>query len=77
MVKRLKKRRSQVIPVPPTIFLKTFIEKNGGKIRAVYSMVMTIPYMFKFHTKRKHELVVNLYVIEGNKIATKGTLPSN
>ena len=27
-------------------------------------MVMAIPYMFDFHTKRKHEFAVDLYIIE-------------
>lgn len=27
-------------------------------------MVLAIPHMFDFHTKRKHEFVVDLYVIE-------------
>jgi putative methylase len=48
----------------PSRFLKSFIEEHGGEIRAVYSMVMTIPHMFNFHTKRKHEIVVDLYVIK-------------
>lgn len=65
LVKRLKKRGTQVIPVQPSAFLRRFIRKHGGKIRGVYTMVMAIPYMFKFHKKRKHEFVVDLYVIEG------------
>jgi len=67
LVKRLKKRGTQIIPVQPYVFLKSFIRKHGGKICAVYAMVMTIPYMFKFHRKRKHEFIVNLYVIEKEK----------
>ena len=43
---------------------KRIVEKHGGKICAVYAMVMTIPYMFKFHRKLKHKFVVKLYVIE-------------
>ncbi len=64
LVKMLTKRGIRVMSVPPSAFLKNFIEKHGGKIRAVYAMVMAIPYMFKFHRKRKHEFVVNLYMIE-------------
>ena len=67
LAKTLKKRGTQVIPVQPYVFLKSFIRKHGGKICAVYAMVMTIPYMFKFHRKRKHEFIVNLYVIEKEK----------
>jgi hypothetical protein len=27
-------------------------------------VLMTIPRMFNFHTKRKHELIADLYIIE-------------
>jgi len=64
LLERLRKRRVRVVSVQPSSFLENFIEKHGGKIRAVYAMVMTIPYMFKFHRKRKHEFLANLYVIE-------------
>lgn len=67
LVKMLTKRGTRVMSVSPSAFLKNFIEKHGGKICAVYAMVMTIPYMFKFHRKRKHEFIVNLYVIEKEK----------
>jgi putative methylase len=45
-------------------FLRRFIEDRGGKIKSVHKMKMTIPHMFHFHTKRKHEFMVDLYVIE-------------
>ncbi len=67
LVERLKKRGTLVLPVQPSVFLKNFIEKHSGKIRAIYAMVMAIPHMFKFHRKRKHEFVVNLYVIDGKE----------
>ncbi|MEM2971619.1 MAG: METTL5 family protein [Candidatus Bathyarchaeia archaeon] len=66
-IKKLKTRKNGVMPVAPSPFLKRFIEGHGGKIRAVYAMVMAIPYMFRFHTKMKHEFVVDLYVIERDK----------
>jgi putative methylase len=66
-IKKLKAKKIGVTPVAPSPFLKKFIEEHGGKIRAVYAMVMTIPYMFSFHTKRKHEFAVDLYVIERDK----------
>jgi putative methylase len=46
-------------------FLREFIEKRGGRVKTVYSMTMSIPYMFTFHTKKRHEFKVDLYVIEG------------
>lgn len=65
LVKRLEKGGAQVVPVQPSIFLERFIRKHGGKIGAVYAMVMTIPHMFDFHRKRQHEFIINLYLIEG------------
>jgi putative methylase len=64
-VKKLKASGSNIIPVSPPPFLKNFIEEHGGKIKAVYAMLMTIPHMFNFHKKRKHVFVVDLYVIGG------------
>lgn len=58
-VKTSSKRK--IVPSP---FLERLIERNGGEIRAMYSLVMTIPYMFAFHKKRSHQFPVNLYVIE-------------
>jgi putative methylase len=63
-VKSLKVAQDRVRVVAPSPFLKEFMEKNGGKIRAVYAMVMSIPHMFDFHTKVRHEFVIDLYVIE-------------
>jgi predicted RNA methylase len=50
--------------VSPSNFIKRFVESHNGRIKAVYAMLMTIPHMFNFHTKRKHEFVVDLYVVE-------------
>jgi len=66
-VKRLKASKTSVVPVAPSPFLERFIEKHGGKVKAVYATVMTIPHMFHYHTKRKHEFTVDLYVIERYK----------
>ncbi|RLI47418.1 RNA methyltransferase [Candidatus Bathyarchaeota archaeon] len=64
-IKKLRGSGTRFLPVPPSPFLKRFIEKRGGKIEAVYAMLMTIPYMFDFHRKRKHEFIVDLYIIKG------------
>jgi putative methylase len=66
-LKRLKSKESNVISVTPSPFVKNFVEKHGGTVKAVYAMIMTIPHMFEFHTKRKHEFVVDLYVIKGKE----------
>lgn len=63
-IKKLKVSGTNVVPIPPSPFIERFIERHDGKIKAVYAMLMTIPRMFNFHTKRKHEFVVDLYVVE-------------
>jgi len=45
-------------------FIKRFIEGHGGKVTGIFQMKLNIPRLFKFHTKRKHEVVVDLYRIE-------------
>jgi len=73
LVKVLKRGGTRVIRVQPSVFLKNFIEKHDGKVRAVYAMIMTIPYMFQFHKKRKHESLVNLYIID-RKVVSEDVL---
>jgi len=46
-------------------FIKRFIEKHGGKVTGVFPMEIEIPRLFKFHTKRKHMVRADLYLIEG------------
>jgi putative methylase len=48
----------------PSSFLRSFIERNGGEVRATYALLMSIPRLFAYHQKRKHQFPVNLYVIE-------------
>jgi len=67
-LKELKTKQNGLVPVLPSPFLEKFIEVLGGKIKAVYAMMLTIPYMFNFHAKKKHEFIVDLYVIEGKKL---------
>ncbi len=52
------------LQVQPSPFLERFVAKHNGAIKAVYAMLMTIPRIFDFHTKLKHDFVVDLYVIE-------------
>lgn len=47
------------------VFIKRFIEEHGGKTNTIFPMVMEIPRMFKFHTKKKQSIAVDLYIIEG------------
>jgi len=44
-------------------FIKRFIEGHGGKVTGIFQMKLNIPRLFKFHTKRKHEVEVDLYRI--------------
>ncbi|MGB9713492.1 MAG: METTL5 family protein [Candidatus Bathyarchaeales archaeon] len=67
LIKKLKAKGTNVMQTQPSPFLKWFIEKHGGRIKSVYSMVMAIPYMFPFHRRKKHEFVVDLYIIEKMK----------
>jgi putative methylase len=58
-------RSSRVfLQVEPSPFLQRFIEKNGGLVVRVYAMLMTIPRMFDFHRKLKHDFVIDLYIIQ-------------
>ncbi len=63
LIRMLKSSRGMV-QVRPSPFLKRLIAKHGGIVSAVYAMLMTIPRMFEFHTKPKHDFVTDLYVIE-------------
>ena len=46
-------------------FIKRFIEEHGGHIFKIFPVIMEIPRMFKFHTKKKRSTQVDLYLIEG------------
>ena len=57
---------SGFLQVPPSPFLERFVAKHNGTVKIVYAMLMTIPRIFDFHKKLKHDFVVDLYVIEGS-----------
>ena len=50
------------------IFIKRFIEEHGGKVTTIFPLNMEIPRMFKFHTKKKRSIQVDLYRIEGKSL---------
>jgi len=60
----LLKSRQSFIQVQPSPFLERFVANQGGTVTAVYAMLMTIPKMFEFHRKLKHDFVIDLYVIK-------------
>jgi putative methylase len=44
-------------------FIKRFIEQHGGKVTGIFPMKLNIPRLFKFHTKRRYMVEVDLYRI--------------
>lgn len=64
LYRMVKSCQAGMMAVAPSPFLKKIIESRGRKIKAVYAMIMSIPHMFDFHTKKRHEFIVDLYVIE-------------
>src|SRR5665647_1311250 len=63
LIKQLKDSQG-VLQVQASPFLERFVAQRGGFVLAVYAMAMTIPRMFEFHTKLKHDFVIDLYVIK-------------
>lgn len=64
LIKRFRKKSSTLIRTTPSPFLKKYVEAHNGNIRAVYSMLMTIPRMFDFHKKQYYSFVIDLYWIK-------------
>ena len=64
LIKRLKANTASLLQVAPSPFIEKFVERHHGELKAVYAMLMTIPRMFDFHTKLRHDFVVDLYVIK-------------
>jgi len=64
-LRKLKTTSERVLPVEPSPFLKSYVETHGGKVKTVYALIMTVPRMFAFHTRKRHEFVVDLYVLKG------------
>jgi putative methylase len=64
LIKRLKANPASLLQVAPSPFIKKFVEDHNGVVKAVYAMPMTIPRMFDFHTKTKHDFVIDLYFIK-------------
>ncbi|MCL4430576.1 MAG: METTL5 family protein [Chloroflexi bacterium] len=63
LIKQLKASQG-FLQVPASPFLERYVAKHDGAVTAVYAMLMTIPRMFDFHTKLKHDFVIDLYVIK-------------
>jgi putative methylase len=52
------------LQISPSPFMKRFVEEHNGVVIAVYALLMTIPRMFEFHTKEKHDFVIDLYQLQ-------------
>jgi putative methylase len=64
LIQRLRATSSGLLQVEPSPFIEKFVERRHSMVKAVYAMLMTIPRMFDFHTKMKHDFVVDLYLIK-------------
>ncbi len=64
LLRLLKESGENLLQTQASPFMKRFVEEQGGKIKSVFSLIMVIPRMFDFHTKSKHEIIVDLYIIE-------------
>ena len=62
LIKQLKASNG-FLQVTPSPFLERLVGQHNGVVKAVYAMLMTIPKMFDFHKKIKHEFAIDLYVI--------------
>lgn len=62
LIGRLKSTK-ELLEVSPSPFIKRLIEENNGVIKGTYALLMTIPRMFDFHTRIKHDFVIDLYII--------------
>ena len=64
LIHRLKASPSDLLQVEPSPFIEKFVKSRRGVVKVVYAMLMTIPRMFDFHSKMKHDFVVDLYLIK-------------
>lgn len=64
LIRRLKNSRGSLLQVEPSPFIQRYVEERGGAVTAVYALLMPIPRMFEFHTKAKHDIIIDLYVIK-------------
>jgi putative methylase len=67
LMSRLKTNAGGVLQVAASPFIQRFVEEHGGKVEAVYALALVIPHMFEFHTKAKHDVIVDFYIIRRNE----------
>jgi putative methylase len=66
LLSRLKPNAG-ILRVESSPFISKFVEEHGGRVEAAYALPLVIPHMFDFHTKTKHKIVIDLYVIRRNE----------
>jgi putative methylase len=64
LAKSLRLNSDSLLQVEPSTFIERFVKRHHAAVKAVYATHMTIPHMFDFHTKLKHDLIVDLYLIK-------------
>ncbi len=47
-----------------SVFIKSLIERRGARVTSMHRMKLNIPRLFKFHSKLRYEVDVDLYRIE-------------
>ena len=62
LMRRLR-ANAGLLQVEASPFIARFVEAYGGKIEAVYALLLVIPRMFDFHTKARSKIIIDLYVI--------------
>lgn len=63
LVKRLR-ANAGLLQAEASPFISRFVEAHGGRVEAVYALLLVIPRMFDFHTKARSEIIIDLYVIK-------------
>ena len=61
---KLKASKGRLLQVEASPFFQRFVDDRGGRIEAVYALPFVIPHMFDFHTRARHEVVIDLYLIK-------------
>jgi putative methylase len=63
LLTKLKVSGGQPLQIEASSFLQKFVEEHGGRVEAVYALLLAIPKMFDFHTHTKYETAIDLYMI--------------
>jgi predicted RNA methylase len=62
LIKKIK-NGGGLAQVQSSPFMERFVSEHGGTIKGAYAMVMSMPRLFDFHTRLRHDLVVDLYIL--------------